>query len=82
MTVTKTYACKTCDQPGYYEPPTPGDYTARGEFLHHDDPGHAFEVKPQCDKCGSFNYEHYQTNWGHGSRCHDCGYDMYFSLGD
>lgn len=79
----KQYTCKTCDAPGKYVPPPPRDWTGRGEFVHlDDDQGHKFESKPQCDRCDSFNYAFYQTNWGHGWRCADCKYDFYYSLGD
>lgn len=82
MTEPKKYTCATCEGPGFYMPPRPGDWTSHGEFLHNGEADHPFAVKPQCPKCDSFNYEHYETNWGNGSRCHDCGYDIYFSLGD
>jgi hypothetical protein len=45
-------------------------------------PDHHATPKPQCHKCKSFNYAFYETNWGYGWRCADCGDDFYHSLGD
>lgn len=74
--------CKTCHDPvvlvSRVNDPGPG-------VFEHDGGGvsdHKVEPKPLCDKCGSLNYAFYQTNWGHGWRCTDCGYDVYYSLGD
>ena len=73
--------CETCEEPVEYVQPERGDYISLGRFVHLNVAlGH--DAKPQCHKCGSFNYAFYQTNWGHGWRCGDCGYDFYYSLGD
>lgn len=75
--------CKTCDSPVKYTPPVPGDYTARGSFAHSDgSDDHKVEPRPLCPKCNSLGYAHYQTNWGFGWRCPDCGHDDYTSIGD
>jgi hypothetical protein len=38
--------------------------------------------QPRCLKCDSFNFAFYETNWGYGWRCGDCGRDEYYSIGD
>lgn len=83
MTTVNAYTCKICDSSGFYVPPRPGDYTGRGEFQHHGDAGHAFEVKPQCPECGSFDYVFDQTDpWADITRCGSCGHTDRRSLGD
>ncbi len=50
----------------------------------HDGPkaDHDAVPQPTCHKCGSADYQHYETNWGYGWKCGGCGYDFYMSLGD
>lgn len=75
--------CMTCDGEVEYVQPAPGDYRSLGSFTHlAGNTDHEAQPKPQCPKCKSFNYRFYETNWGHGNRCGDCGYDIYYSLGD
>lgn len=72
--------CKDC-----HDPIVRVGETSSGLALweHDGEPAdHKVEPKPLCDKCRSLNYAHYQTNWGYGWRCADCGHDEYFSLGD
>jgi hypothetical protein len=75
--------CKTCEAPVVYTPPAPGDHAGRGTFTHSDgSTEHKVEPRPLCPACKSLGYAFYQTNWGHGHRCPDCGRDDYYSLGD
>lgn len=73
--------CKTCRDP-IVMTSSPND-TGPATWAHDGEEGnHPVEPKPLCDKCNSFNYAHYETNWGFGWRCADCGHDSYYSLGD
>jgi hypothetical protein len=79
----KKYTCQTCDGPGFYQRPAPGDWTGRGEFLHTGDADHPFVVKPQCPECDSFDYVFDQTDpWADITRCGACGHTDRRSLGD
>jgi len=84
VTATQEYTCKTCDAPGEYVRPAPGDYVSMGSFQHLDgDPGHRFEPKPQCPQCGSFDYVFDQTDpWADITQCGSCGHADRRSLGD
>lgn len=73
--------CKTCDDPIERV----GETGSGLALWEHSDTAlvdHDATPKPHCHKCGSFNYAFYETNWGHGWRCADCGDDFYYSLGD
>lgn len=83
MTAVKEYTCKTCDGPGEYVRPAPGDYRSMGAFRHLTDADHPFVVKPQCPQCRSFDYQF--ENWdayADYTRCGSCGHTERFSLGD
>lgn len=84
MNAVKKYTCKTCDGPGEYVRPAPGDYVSMGTYQHvGDDPGHPFVVKPQCPKCDSFDYVFDQSDpWADITRCGSCGHTDRRSLGD
>ena len=73
--------CRTCHDPvvivSSVNDPGPA------VFAHDGEPGdHKVEPQPLCPKCRSFDFNHYQTNWGNGWRCAGCGHDEYYSLGD
>ena len=90
MSVLENRVCVGCDGPVVWvRHDEPGELCAkhicrcRGRWVHPGgDVGHKAVAKPQCPKCGSFDYGHYETNWGHGDRCGSCRYDFYFALGD
>ena len=83
MSVLDGRVCASCEAPVKWVRPEPGDWRGSGRWIHPGgDVGHEAVAKPQCPKCGSFDYGYYETNWGHGNRCGSCRYDFYFSLGD
>jgi len=61
-------------------------HTATGNKWSPDGPvtrdSHSACPVPQCPKCQSANYATEQTMWGILSRCGDCRYEFYYSLGD
>lgn len=73
--------CDTCDKPLAYH----ADAWMRGEntWQHADgSTGHWVNPKPQCPKCGSFDFATTQEAYGNASDCHSCGYHDYSSIGD
>jgi hypothetical protein len=72
--------CKSCGDPILRV----GETRSGLALWDHDGSGADHDAVPQptCPKCKSFNYAFYETNWGYGWRCADCGDDFYHSLGD